>query len=71
MNKFYSNGKLLISGEYLILEGAQALAMPVKHGQCLKIEESSSSKIIWQSYRVLISTQKLLDNKTLVQAIYL
>ena len=49
MNKYYSNGKLLISGEYLILEGAQALAIPVKYGQCLKIEESSSSKIIWQT----------------------
>ncbi len=49
MNKYYSNGKLLISGEYLILEGAQALAMPVKYGQCLKIEENSSAKIIWQT----------------------
>ena len=49
MNKYYSNGKLLISGEYLILEGARALAMPVKYGQCLKVEESSSSKIIWQT----------------------
>lgn len=49
MNKYYSNGKLLISGEYLILEGAKALAIPVKYGQCLKIEESSSAKIIWQT----------------------
>ncbi len=49
MNNYYSNGKLLISGEYLILEGATALAMPIKFGQNLKIEESSSAKIIWQT----------------------
>ena len=49
MNNFYSNGKLLISGEYLILEGALALAVPVKYGQSLKVEESSSAKIVWQT----------------------
>jgi hypothetical protein len=28
--KFYSNGKLLITGEYLVLDGAKAFALPTK-----------------------------------------
>jgi hypothetical protein len=27
---FYSNGKLLITGEYLVLDGAKAFALPKK-----------------------------------------
>ncbi|MDB4497362.1 GHMP kinase, partial [Flavobacteriaceae bacterium] len=30
LNTFYSNGKLLLTGEYLVLEGATALAVPTK-----------------------------------------
>ncbi len=33
--EFYANGKLMISGEYLVLSGAMALAVPVKYGQSL------------------------------------
>jgi hypothetical protein len=29
---FYSNGKLLITGEYLVLDGAKAFALPTKFG---------------------------------------
>jgi Mevalonate kinase len=36
---WYSNGKLMITGEYFVLFGAKALAMPVKYGQSLEIEE--------------------------------
>lgn len=34
---FYSNGKLLITSEYLVLYGARALAMPVNKGQSLTV----------------------------------
>jgi hypothetical protein len=34
---FYSNGKLLITGEYLVLDGAKAFALPTKFGQSLII----------------------------------
>jgi mevalonate kinase len=27
---FYSNGKLLLTGEYLVLDGAKSLALPTK-----------------------------------------
>lgn len=47
---FYSNGKLLITGEYLVLDGATALALPTKFGQDLSIEEGSDKKINWKSY---------------------
>ena len=42
--KFRANGKLMISGEYLVLAGARALAIPLKYGQTLTIAESNSSQ---------------------------
>lgn len=46
---FYSNGKLLLSGEYVVLDGAKALAIPTKYGQSLLVEPNKGSKIIWKS----------------------
>lgn len=47
---FYSNGKLLITGEYLVLDGAKAFALPTKFGQNLKVEDCRNNEIIWTSY---------------------
>lgn len=47
---FYSNGKLLITGEYLVLDGAKAFALPTKFGQNLNIEASEGNLIKWKSY---------------------
>ncbi|RTY76012.1 GYDIA family GHMP kinase [Flavobacterium sp. LS1R10] len=47
---FYSNGKLLITGEYLVLDGAKAFALPTKMGQNLIIEKGNNKEIIWKSY---------------------
>ena len=47
---FYSNGKLLITGEYVVLDGAKALALPTKFGQNLIIEESENDLIHWKSH---------------------
>jgi mevalonate kinase len=47
---FYSNGKLLITSEYLVLDGARALALPTKFGQDLVVESGKNQKIIWTSY---------------------
>ncbi len=63
---FYSHGKLLITGEYLVLDGAKALAIPSKFGQSLKVETASSSSSNWLSYddkkQVWVNTQfNLLD----------
>lgn len=47
---FYSNGKLLISGEYVVLDGTKALALPTKFGQDLIVEEFENNQIIWKSF---------------------
>ncbi len=38
IKRYYAHGKLLISGEYLVLSGAEALAVPLKKGQWLEAE---------------------------------
>lgn len=48
--EFYSNGKLLITGEYAVLDGAKALAVPTKFGQSLEIETSEGENIEWNSF---------------------
>ncbi|WP_321540039.1 GYDIA family GHMP kinase [Flavobacterium piscinae] len=47
---FYSNGKLLLTGEYVVLDGALALALPTKFGQNLIVEPISSEQILWKSF---------------------
>ena len=47
---FYSNGKLLITGEYLVLDGAKAFALPTKFGQSLIVEQGINKEINWISY---------------------
>lgn len=36
---FYGHGKLLLTGEYFVLDGALALAVPTKLGQLLRVKE--------------------------------
>lgn len=49
--KFYSNGKLLITGEYLVLDGAKAFAVPTKMGQDLIVSETNElNNIHWKSF---------------------
>ncbi|MAJ32646.1 MAG: GHMP kinase [Flavobacteriaceae bacterium] len=53
MKQSYSaNGKLLISGEYAVLDGALALAVPCKQGQTIEVSniKTSKEKIHWLSY---------------------
>ncbi|MFT5891073.1 MAG: mevalonate kinase [Dokdonia sp.] len=49
MLSFYSHGKLLITGEYLVLDSALALAVPTKLGQSLRITPLDSSTLVWKS----------------------
>ena len=37
VQKYYSHGKFLLTGEYLVLKGALALAVPLKLGQSLQV----------------------------------
>ncbi len=49
---YYSNGKLLLSGEYLVLAGATALAMPVRYGQRLCVSSTPAAEVLvnWTTY---------------------
>lgn len=50
MNRFYSNGKLLLTGEYVVLDGATSLAVPTKFGQDLVIEPIQEPELVWASF---------------------
>jgi len=47
--EFYSNGKLLLSGEYAILDGALGLAIPTSYGQSLHVTPTTSGFLEWAS----------------------
>ena len=51
MERIFSHGKLLISSEYLVLDGALALALPTKLGQEFFFEEKSDNQSVieWES----------------------
>lgn len=46
---FKSNGKLLLTGEYVVLDGAKALAIPTQFNQDLKVSFIDDSFILWKS----------------------
>ncbi|WP_271855146.1 GYDIA family GHMP kinase [Patiriisocius marinus] len=47
---YYSNGKLLLTGEYVVLDGADALAIPTKLGQNLKVSIVDTPGLHWKSF---------------------
>ena len=49
MHTFYSHGKLLLTGEYLVLDGAKALAIPTKKGQSLVVNPITNNTLHWKS----------------------
>lgn len=50
MNKHYSNGKLLLTGEYVVLDGATSLAVPTKFGQDLVVTSIQEPQLVWGSF---------------------
>ncbi|MCM5662632.1 GYDIA family GHMP kinase [Galbibacter mesophilus] len=51
--EFRSNGKLLITGEYVVLDGALSFALPTKFGQSLEVTETTGGTIQWQALNYL------------------
>ncbi len=47
--QLYSNGKLLLTGEYAILDGAKGFALPTKFGQYLNLSQNNSDMLDWIS----------------------
>jgi len=50
VEEFYSNGKLLLTGEYLILRGARGLALPTSRGQRLSVSSIKEDVLQWVSF---------------------
>lgn len=49
MTTFHAHGKLLITGEYLVLKGALALAVPLNKGQTLSVSTSKEAGLTWRA----------------------
>lgn len=49
---FKSNGKFLLTGEYLVLKGTTALALPLKLGQNMNVKtlDSEDNRIYWNAF---------------------
>ena len=48
---FKSNGKFMLTGEYLVLKGATALALPLNLGQdmCVDTLDDNDGRIYWNA----------------------
>ena len=49
--QFYSHGKFLLTGEYLVLKGALALALPLKLGQSMTVETVCTPSLQWNAHK--------------------
>ena len=50
LETYKSNGKLLLTGEYVVLDGALSLAIPTTFGQSMKVTKLDEPKLIWKSF---------------------
>ena len=73
MQQFYSHGKLLLTAEYVVLDGAKALALPTKFGQSLTVEIIDGHKLVWKSINykgdVWFEEEFLLSNKQITASL--
>ena len=53
IQQYHSHGKFLLTGEYLVLKGALALALPLKLGQSLEVEtlDFNENRLQWEAWR--------------------
>ncbi|MCR5013979.1 MAG: hypothetical protein K6A28_04290 [Bacteroidales bacterium] len=53
MQSYTSNGKFLLTGEYLVLHGALALALPLQLGQSMTVDtpETDHDRVVWNADR--------------------
>jgi mevalonate kinase len=73
MKSFYSHGKLLLTGEYVVLDGAIALAVPSIYGQSLNIEKGKDGLLKWTSLdehgTIWFKTEFRLDHKNITSSL--
>ena len=67
---FKSNGKILLSSEYLVIDGAKSIALPAKLTQDLLVSKCDKNSIEWQSFdkhgNLWYEDRFLIDNNNLV-----
>ena len=51
MSLYQAHGKFLLTGEYLVLRGALALALPLKLGQTLSVETRHGTSLQWDAHK--------------------
>lgn len=51
MSLYNAHGKFLLTGEYLVLEGALALAIPLKLGQSMMVETGFDEFLQWNAHK--------------------
>ena len=49
--KHYSHGKFLLTGEYLVLKGALALALPLEFRQTMTVETCHGASLQWDAHK--------------------
>lgn len=49
IQEYKANGKLLLSGEYVVLDGAMALAVPTRFGQSMQVTKGTQAHLLWRS----------------------
>ena len=49
MTRYSSHGKLLLTGEYAVLDGALALALPTRYGQSMEVKPCNEAGLFWKS----------------------
>ena len=61
---YYGHGKLLLTGEYFVLDGAKSLALPTRMGQQMNVSytRSNNPKLFWKGVDV--------DNKVWFEAVF-
>lgn len=55
-NHYYTHGKLLLTSEYLVLDGAKALALPTQKGQHLRFKTIEQRSLQWSALHADQST---------------
>ena len=51
IQQYHSHGKFLLTGEYLVLKGALALALPLKLGQTMAVETCHGASLQWNAHK--------------------
>jgi mevalonate kinase len=74
MKNFYSHGKLLLTGEYVVLDGALSLAVPTLYGQSLDIEKGDKGQLRWISLddndNIWFQTEFEIQNNALLNPVH-